>query len=61
MKYGALGSERKKFFFALYINLKTRQMNSSNAVGTTGHKWKTACFKRAVGERVLQSMFARTI
>jgi hypothetical protein len=32
--------EEQTFFFALYTNLKTRQMNSCNAVGKTGHKWK---------------------
>jgi hypothetical protein len=41
---------KNKFFFALYTNLKTRQMNSSNAVGKTGHKWKTAYFKCSFGE-----------
>ena len=35
-------------------------MNSSNAVGKTGHKWKTAYFKSSVCERLLLSIFART-
>ena len=53
--------EEQTFFCALYTNLKTRQMNSNNSAGKTGHKWKTANFKSPVGERVLQSRFARTI
>lgn len=31
---------KNKYFFALYTNLKTRQMNSSNPVGKTEHKWR---------------------
>jgi hypothetical protein len=61
MKYGALGAERTNISFVPYTNLKTRRINSGNAVSKTGHKWKTSYFKSAVGERVLQSVFARTI